>query len=360
MIISRTPFRLSFLGGGTDYPAWYTEHGGAVLGTTINKYCYLNVRYLPPFFEHRYNVVWSRIERRVTLDEIEHPAAREILRYMNITRGLEIHHDGDLPARSGTGSSSSFTIGLLNALYALEGTMASKQQLMTEGIHIEQDILKENVGSQDQVFAAYGGFNQILFHQSGEISVIPITIGHERIKELDAHLMLFFTGIRRTASEVVASYSDNFNARRRQLRVLQDLVEEGVNVLNSGKDLHEFGELLHEGWQMKRGISDAISNSTVDSMYDAARSAGAVGGKLSGAGGGGFMLLFVPPERQARVLEAFKHLVHVPFQFESAGSQIIFCEQEEDYEAAERVRVGQNITPFRELRDLKRTAGDSA
>ena len=360
MIISRTPFRISFLGGGTDYPAWYTEHGGAVLGTTINKYCYLNVRYLPPFFEHRYNVVWSKIERRMTLDEIEHPAAREILRYMGITRGLEIHHDGDLPARSGTGSSSSFTIGLLNALYALQGKMASKHQLTEEGIRIEQEILKEKVGSQDQVFAAHGGFNQILFHQSGEISVIPITIGHDRLKELDSHLMMFYTGIRRTASEVVATYSDKFNSRRRQLRVLQDLVEEGVNVLNTGKDLQDFGELLHEGWQIKREISESISNSTVDSMYEAARSAGAIGGKLSGAGGGGFMLLFVPPERQARVLECFKHLVHVPFQFESGGSQIIFCEQEEDYEAVERVRVGQNITPFQELQDLKRTAGDSA
>ena len=168
-------------------------------------------------------MVWSKIERRVTLDEIEHPAAREILRYMRITRGLEIHHDGDLPARSGTGSSSSFTVGLLNALYALEGSMASKQQLMTEGIYIEQDILNENVGSQDQVFAAYGGFNQVKFHQSGEISLIPITIGTERLKELESNLMLFFTGICRTASEVVGTYSDSIKSRRRQLRVLQDL-----------------------------------------------------------------------------------------------------------------------------------------
>lgn len=359
MIISRTPFRVSFLGGGTDYPAWYKEHGGAVLGTTINKYCYLSTRYLPPFFEHRYNIVWSKIERCSSLEEITHPAAREILRYMEISRGLEIHHDGDLPARSGTGSSSSFTVGLLNALYALQGKMANKQQLMREGIHIEQDLLRENVGSQDQVFAAYGGFNHITFHRSGEISVIPITIGSERLKELESHLMLFYTGIRRTASDIVQTYVNDFDSRRRQLRVLMDLVEEGVNVLNSGADLREFGELLHEGWQLKREISDQISNAAVDEMYAAARAAGAIGGKLSGAGGGGFMLLFVPPERQASVQERLADLVHVPFQFESAGSQIIFCEPEEDYEETERLRIGQNITPFRELSDLKRTAEES-
>jgi len=360
MIISRTPFRISFLGGGTDYPAWYTEHGGAVLGTTINKYCYLSARYLPPFFEHRYNVVWSKIERCATLDEITHPAAREILKYMDITRGVEIHHDGDLPARSGTGSSSSFTVGLLNALYALQGKMASKKQLMQEGIHIEQDILQERVGSQDQVFAAHGGTNQVLFHPSGEISVIPMTIGRDRLSELDSHLMLFYTGIRRTASDVVGTYANDLLSRRRQLRVLLDLVQEGVNILNSGHDLTEFGELLHEGWQLKRELGEKITNPDIDDMYEAARNAGAVGGKLSGAGGGGFMLLFVPPDRQARVQQQLKDLVHVPFQFESAGSQIIFCEIEEDYEAVERVRVGQNITPFRELTDLKRTAEDTA
>ena len=231
---------------------------------------------------------------------------------------------------------------------------------MKEGIHIEQDILQERVGSQDQVFAAYGGMNQILFHQSGEISVVPVTIGRERINELDSHLMLFYTGIRRTASEVVGTYVDDLLSRRRQLRVLLDLVEEGVKILNSGSDLTEFGELLHEGWQLKRELGDTITNPVVDAMYEAARAAGAVGGKLSGAGGGGFMLLFVPPDRQANVQEQLKNLVHVPFQFESAGSQIIFCEIEEDYEAVERLRVGQNITPFRELSDLKRTAEDSA
>ncbi len=355
MIISRTPFRISFLGGGTDYPEWYQEHGGAVLGTTINKYCYLTCRYLPPFFEHRYNVVWSKIENSQTVDDISHPAAREIIKYMGIERGLEIHHDGDMPARSGTGSSSAFTVGLLNALYALQGKMANKKQLMDEGIHIEQEILKENVGSQDQVFAAQGGLNHIRFNQNGEIAVTPMTLSRERLQELESHLMLFYTGIRRTAHEVVASYKDQFTSKRRQLRILMDLVEEGVNVLGNGNDISEFGELLHEGWQIKRELGGSVSNPAVDDMYQAALDAGAIGGKLSGAGGGGFMLLFVPPEKRGALREKFHNMVHVPFQFESNGSQIIFHELEEDFEDVERERAKQNVTPFRELQ-IKRSA----
>ena len=357
MIISRTPFRLSFLGGGTDYPAWYREHGGAVLGTTINKYCYLTCRYLPPFFEHRYNVVWSKIENCKTVDEITHPAAREIIKYMGITRGLEIHHDGDLPARSGTGSSSAYTVGLLNALYALQGRMASKSDLMAQSLKVEQDILKENVGSQDQVFASQGGLNHIQFHQSGEITVVPMTLSSQRLEELQSHMMLFYTGIRRTASDVVESYQGDLSGKRRQLRILQDLVGEGVGILSSDRDINEFGQLIHEGWQVKRELGGNISNDTVDDMYEAALNAGAVGGKLSGAGGGGFMMLFVPPEAQQRVKGTFSNLVHVPFQFERNGSQIIHCENEEDYESLDLEREKQNITPFCELNDLKQATG---
>ena len=200
MIVSRTPFRISFFGGGTDYPGWYREHGGAVLATTIDKYCYLTCRYLPPFFEHRYRIVYSAIENVQQIDDIRHPAAREVLRLMSISRGIEIHHDGDLPARSGMSTSSAFTVGLLHALHSLQGNIVSKQQLATEGIHIEQDILKETVGSQDQVMAAHGGFNHVTFHPNGEISVRPMTLPRERIASLQAHLMLFYTGIRRTAS----------------------------------------------------------------------------------------------------------------------------------------------------------------
>lgn len=359
MIISRTPFRISFFGGGTDYPAWYTRHGGAVLGTTINKYCYLSCRYLPPFFEHRYNVVWSKIENCHTLDEIKHPAAREILRFMEIERGLEIHHDGDLPARSGIGSSSSFTVGLLNALHALHGKMPNKTKLMEDGIHIEQKVLKENVGSQDQVFAAHGGFNHVVFHESGQISTIPMTINRDRLRLLQDNLMLFYTGIRRTASEVVGTYSDAFEEKRRQLRVMQDLVQEAVNVVAGDGDLDEFGRLLHESWQLKRELGDGVTNKTVDDIYEAALDAGAVGGKLSGAGGGGFMLLFVPPEHQPKVLEIFSSLVHVPFNFEHQGSQIIFCEPEEDFEETERIRNRQNVMPFREWADVRRTVEEA-
>src|SRR5712691_9786654 len=216
MVISRTPFRISFFGGGTDYPVWYRANGGAVLATTINKYCYISCRYLPPFFEHRIRVVYSKIETRHTVDEITHPAAREVLRHLALNRGVEIHHDGDLPARSGIGSSSAFTVGLLHALYALQGRMVSKSQLAMESIHVEQELLKETVGSQDQVSAAYGGLNVIRFHQNGEITVSPIITTPERIRQLTSHLSLFYTGIKRTASDVADSYVTEIDGHKRQ------------------------------------------------------------------------------------------------------------------------------------------------
>jgi D-glycero-alpha-D-manno-heptose-7-phosphate kinase len=331
MIISRTPFRISFFGGGTDYPAWYRVHGGAVLATTIDKYCYLSCRYLPPFFEHRFRTVYSRIENCQTVDEIAHPAVREILRYMRIERGLEIHHDGDLPARSGMGSSSAFTVGLLNALHALEGRMPSKQQLTAESITVEQERLKEAVGSQDQALAAHGGFNHILFSPTGDIVVRPITLPRERIEELNGHLMLFFTGISRTASEIAESYVNDLHDHTRALRITRDLVDESVAVLSGGDDIRRFGELLRESWQAKRSLSPMVSNARTDEIYQAAISAGAVGGKLTGAGGGGFMLLFVPPPLQARVRERLNGLIYIPFKFEFSGSQIIFFDRETDY-----------------------------
>jgi len=287
MIISRTPFRISFFGGGTDYPGWYLKHGGMVLATSIDKYCYLTCRYLPPFFEHKIRLVYSKIETCENIDQITHPAAREILRFMNIERGVEIHHDGDLPARSGMGSSSAFTVGLLNALYALKGQMPSKEQLAKESIYIEQEMVRETVGSQDQVTAAYGGLNQIIFHPNGEISVRPITISTERLNELNNHLMMFYTGIKRTAANVANSFVDDLDDRRRQLRITKDLVEEGVSLLTGKQDITNFGELLDEAWQAKRSLSPVVSNSTIDEIYNSALSAGALGGKITGAGGGG-------------------------------------------------------------------------
>ncbi|MGD1805095.1 hypothetical protein ACP6PL_06595 [Dapis sp. BLCC M126] len=349
MIISRTPFRISFFGGGTDYPAWYRQHGGAVLATTIDKYCYLTCRYLPPFFEHRIRVVYSKIENCHSIDDITHPSVREILRYLEIERGVEIHHDGDLPARSGMGSSSAFTVGLLHALYALQGQMPSKQQLAKESINIEQEMLKETVGCQDQVLAAYGGLNHVTFLANDEFSVRPVTLTQERIKELNSHLMLFYSGIKRTASDIAESYVNDINAKKRQLRILKDLVEESIDILNSGKDLMAFGELLHEAWQAKRSLSDRVSNPEIDELYQLARDSGAIGGKLTGAGGGGFLLLFVPPEKQIEIREKLNKLIYVPFKFEFTGSQIIFCEaQQEDYSALDKYRLNQEVEAFRE------------
>lgn len=328
MIISRTPFRISFFGGGTDYPAWYRQHGGVVLATTIDKYCYLTCRYLPPFFEHRIRVIYSQIENCQTVDEIRHPAVRETLKHLKIGRGVEIHHDGDLPARSGMGSSSSFTVGLLHALHAMRGKVISKHDLAMEGIHVEREILKENVGSQDQVMAAYGGLNLCQFHTTGEISLRPLTVSRSRSEELNDQLLLVFTGIQRTASEVAGSYLPNMEDHRRQLRMTTNMVEEAVAVLSGQGDIRAFGELLHEAWMVKRSLGEKVSNSTIDEIYSEARAAGAIGGKLLGAGGGGFLLLFVPRESRERVCQRIQGLIQVPFRFEYAGSQIIFYEPE--------------------------------
>jgi D-glycero-alpha-D-manno-heptose-7-phosphate kinase len=352
MIISRTPFRISLFGGGTDYPAWYREHGGAVLATTIDKYCYLTCRYLPPFFEHRFRVVYSKIENCQTVAEIQHPSAREVLRYLGIDRGVEIHHDGDLPARSGMGSSSAFTVGLLLALHALKGQMPSKAQLAKESIQIEQDIMKETVGSQDQVLAAYGGINHVVFPQSGDISVRPLTLLPERIRELQSHLMLFYTGIKRTASDVAQTYVNDVDAKKRQLRIMKDLVDEAIAVLNSRQEVTGLGRLLHEAWEAKRSLSAKVSNKHTDEIYSAALAAGALGGKLTGAGGGGFMLLFVPPAKQKKVREKLNRLLYTPFTFESAGSQVIFFDPENDYSSYEKARNRQTLSAFQELSDL--------
>lgn len=331
MIISRTPFRISFFGGGTDYPSWFNKHGGAVLATTIDKYCYLTCRYLPPFFEHRIRLIYSKIENCQTIDEIVHPSAREVLRYLSVDRGVEIHHDADLPARSGMGSSSAFTVGLLNALCALKGEMRTKYALASEAINIEQNIIKETVGSQDQVSAAYGGFNHIQFLPNGSFAVNPVTLLPARMTEFNSHLMLFYTGIKRTAAEVASTFVDDMESRKRQLRTMTHLVNEAIGVLTSGDNIVGIGELLHEAWEAKRSLSSSVSNPEVDAVYEAARSAGALGGKLTGAGGGGFLLLFVPPEKQSAVRAALDGLICVPFKFEFSGSQIIFYDLEQEY-----------------------------
>lgn len=351
MIISRTPYRVSFFGGGTDYPSWYHRHGGAVLAATIDKYCYLTCRYLPPFFEHRFRAVYSRIETCQTVDEIAHPAVREVLKYLSITRGVEIHHDGDLPARSGTGSSSAFTVGLLHALHALEGRMVDKHRLAQESIFLEQHLLCETVGSQDQVLAAYGGLNHVVFDRQGEIAVRPVILPSGRKEALGAHLMLFYTGIKRTASDVASSYVARLIDHEAQLHRIREMVDAGLAILTGG-ELTDFGELLHEGWVAKSSLGTSVTNREVDQIYEEARAAGAIGGKLLGAGGGGFMLLFVRPEDRRRVRQRLSRLLHVPFEFESSGSQIIFFDREKDYADEELARETLRIQPVRELAEI--------
>jgi D-glycero-alpha-D-manno-heptose-7-phosphate kinase len=328
MIISRTPFRISFFGGGTDYPVWFKEHGGAVLATTIDKYCYISCRYLPPFFEHRTRISYSRIEQAKSNSEIEHPAVRGVLQYMNVSAGLEIHHDGDLPARTGLGSSSSFTVGMLHALYALQHTMPSKSELAHAAIHVEQEMLREAVGCQDQVLASHGGLCRVNFSQNGDIGYTPIVMQPSRLTAFQDHLLLYFTGFSRTASEIAKEQIERTKQRRVELFAMHQMVQEGLSVLTGDRDIGEFGELLHEAWMVKRGLTSKITTPMIDDIYDTARRAGAIGGKLLGAGGGGFMLFFARPDTHDQIKASLPGLLQVPFRFEGVGSQIVFYQQE--------------------------------
>lgn len=327
MIISRTPHRISFFGGGTDYPDYYLKNGGKCLGVAINKYSYLNVRKLPPFFDHKHRIVYSKQENAKTVDEINHPSVRETLKYFNVDFGVSIHHDGDIPARSGMGSSSAFTVGLINSLNALNGKMISKNELTKEAIHIEQNLIKENVGSQDQAFASYGGFNIIEFLQNGEISVNPIIMSQKRLVEFQDNILLFFTGISRTASVVVEEQIKNTSINIPNLNKMKDLVDDAYEILiNPMKKLNEFGELLNDTWELKKSLSSKVSNNQIDEMYKKALDSGAIGGKLLGAGGGGFMAFYVENNNQQKVIKALKDYLHIPFNFDFDGSKIIVYE----------------------------------
>lgn len=325
MIITRTPFRISFFGGGTDYPAWYRQFGeGMVLSTTIDKYCYIFFRAFPPFFEHRLRVVWSKIELANHPDQIEHPSAREVLKFFGIKDGVEIHHSGDLPARSGLGSSSAFTVGLIHALHAFGGKMVDKHQLAKDAIHLEQNILREAVGSQDQTAAAFGGFNKITFGKNDDLTVSPITLSRERMRHLEDRLMLFFTGFSRTANDVVPEQIRNTPSREKELNAMLDLVYKAHGILNSDKSLDDFGALLDTQWQLKKAMSSVITNPQLDEIYEKGMKAGALGGKLLGAGSGGFMLFYADPEKQSQIKQALSDFLHVPFRFENAGSQVVY------------------------------------
>lgn len=327
MIVSRTPFRVSLFGGGTDYPGWYRENGGSVLGFAINKYCYLSVRSLPPFFEHRHRIVYSKIELVKEIEEIQHPAVRAVLGETGTLTGLEIHHNGDLPARSGLGSSSSFTVGLLHALYAMRGLMSAKTVLAQEALRIEQDVIREHVGSQDQVWAAHGGLNRINFHRDGEIEVIPFAIPPFRQRHLMGSFLLFFTGLSRFASDIAKDQIANLSKKSAHLRKMHAMVDEAQAILADPlRPLNEIGALLHESWMLKRELADAVTTPEIDAIYEAARDAGALGGKLLGAGGGGFMLFYVEPAKQEAVKERLAKLVQVNFDLDRSGSKIVVYE----------------------------------
>lgn len=336
MVISRTPFRVSFFGGGTDYPSWYRQHGGSVLSTAIDKFCYISVRVLPPFFEHKFRIVYSKIESCNEIGDIQHAAVGAILKHCRVETGLEIHHDGDLPARSGTGSSSSFTVGLLNALNVLSGRMLTKRSLANEAILIERDVMKENVGSQDQIAAAFGGLNRINFFSNDEFEVRPIALPKDIMSEMAKNLILLFTGLSRNATDVAGAYNDVSDGRKESiLKQTVELVEEGENLLRE-HNIDEFGRLLDVGWQTKRSFNPSVSNELIDSIYNEAINLGALGGKLIGAGSGGFVLLYAKEVARRRILETFgSKFVCVPFGFDKGGSTIILHDTKYDDEYAE-------------------------
>ena len=327
MIISKTPFRISFFGGGTDYPEWYHENGGRVLATTIDKYCYISCRHLPPFFEHKHRIVYSKIESVKTTEEIQHPVVRAVLSNLSITDGLEIHHDADLPARSGLGSSSSFTVGLINVLNALKGLQISKQDLAKQATYIEQEVLKETVGSQDQVLAAFGGFNRIDFHPYDSFNISPVIINKDLVEQLQSHMLLFFTGLSRFSSDIARDKVSNFTNRFQELTQIKEMVDEGMSILQSpSTPIMDLGKLMHESWKLKRSLSDKVSTPKIDEIYETGIKAGAVGGKILGAGGGGFILFFAEPKNHKKIRERLKRLVHVAFNFENIGSKIVVYE----------------------------------
>lgn len=323
MIITKTPFRMSFFGGGTDIPEFFNEYGGSVISTTFDKFCYVNVRHMPPFHPYISELVHNRFERVNHIEEIEHPLIRECMRLHDIHE-IRLTYEGDLPARTGLGTSSTFAVGMLNAFCALKGKMMSKRQLAQEAIHVERDVLKEHGGWQDQVAAAYGGLNRIDF-KDGDFSVHPIVISPERKKEMDENLLLFYTGIQRFSSEIQANTFAKPVDKTQQLKDMLTLVDEAEGILfNKNASLNEFGKLLDTTWKLKRGIGAKVSNGSIDELYASAIKAGALGGKLLGAGGGGFLLFYCEKEKQNELKKAMEQLMIVPFNFENEGTQILY------------------------------------
>lgn len=329
MIITKTPFRMSFFGGGTDMPDFFGEHGGAVLSTTFDKYCYVIVRHLPRFFDYSTELSYSKIERVTDIDGIEHPAVRNAMKMLNI-REIRLTYEADLPARSGLGTSSSFAVGMLNAFHAIKGQHADKKQLADEAIRLERVLCKEAGGWQDQIAAAYGGFNRINFSADG-YEVVPLDIPTERKMQLNQNLMLFFTGFTRFSSDVQKANSTSAEDKTVQLKQMLALVDDAQSILtDANADINDFGRMLDHTWKLKRRTGAAVSTSMIDQLYEKGIAAGALGGKLLGAGGGGFLIFYVQPEYQEAVRRAMQDLLYIPFAFESDGTQVLRCVPEED------------------------------
>lgn len=329
MIITKTPFRMSFFGGGTDMEEYFKENEGAVLSTTFDKYCYINVRHLPRFFDYSTELSYSKTERVTDVNDIQHPAIREAMKMLDMHE-IRLTYEADLPARSGLGTSSSFAVGMLNAFYALKGKYADKKRLSDEAIYLERVLCKEVGGWQDQIAASFGGFNRINFNADG-YEVLPVIISPERKRQLNDNLMMFFTGFTRFSSDVqMANNAKTSENKKERLKKMYELVDEAEAVLtNKERDLDDFGRLLDVTWRLKKGTGDAVSTSSIDELYEKGIKAGALGGKLLGAGGGGFLVFYVQPEKQKMVKEAMKDLMHIAFRFEDGGTRVIHYSPEE-------------------------------
>jgi len=329
MIITKTPYRISFFGGGSDYPSWYKKNGGAVLSSTIDKHIYITCRFSPSYFKQKYRIVWRKIENVKNINEINHKAVRYLLKYLNIKEGLEIHYYGDLPARSGMGSSSSFTVGLMQALYKIKKIKLTRAELTKKSINFEQNIMREVVGSQDQTSASYGGFNRILFNKNNSINVKRVS-SKKNIKKLNDNLVLIYTGINRTAHKIANQYVSKLTTvKKEHISKILNYVKEGERILKHG-NIDDFGRLLNDAWMEKKALSSLITNSKINDIYDDAIRCGALGGKLLGAGGGGFLLMYMRQDERKKFFKKNYKLINIPFKFTFSGSEIIFDQLKKD------------------------------
>ena len=331
MIISRTPFRISLFGGGTDYPEWFKHNSGSTISTTIDKYCYINLRTLPPFFKHRYTFRYFKREEINSIDKIKHPSIKFCLKYLNfekIDNGLEILHTADLPALSGLGSSSTFTVGLLHALKAYKNELITKRTLAYNAIHVERNLIKEKVGSQDQVAASFGGFNYVKYLPNESVIVNPLFLSNEEMIKFQNNSVLIFTGLQRKANTIASDKVKNIlnNKTNKQLEKMEKLTRFAMNEIFSSKkiDYKKLGNALNEQWEIKKNLSSKVTNKKIDDLFVIGKKNGAYGAKLLGAGGGGFILFFVPQKNKQKLLKCFKKLLHVPFRLDNTGSQIIY------------------------------------